>query len=129
MPLKGKGLAVVESSTVGIDGKSFKSRVVSFPNKTSLYTSRINISNDIARVVTYVNYEENVFLSDILFSEAEVEDSKWIFKKILESRIDKLAILVKALNETYIDEVPLLLEDFPNIVETLFIRSRIFRKI
>lgn len=125
---KYKGLSVVESSTVGEGSKYCKTRTISLPYKTILSTSHINISNDIARIVTYVNEAENVFLSDVLFTESEFKYNKMVFKKTLETRVHCLATLIKALNETYIYDVPLLLEDFPNIAETLFIKSGILMK-
>jgi hypothetical protein len=110
------------------DEQPRKIREVSFKDNTYLHTSHINDSNDIARIITYTNAQENVCLSDVLFTKEEFKYHKMAFKKTLETRIDMTAILLKALNESDISQVPLVMNDFPNIVETLFIRSRILMK-
>ena len=122
------GLSVTESSTLEEDGKLNRIRTVLFPDQTNLYTSHINDSNNIALIVTYVNKKEQVHLSDILFTEEEFKNNRMLFKKTLETRIEQLAILLKSLNETCIDEIPLVMNDFPYIVETLFIKSGILIK-
>jgi hypothetical protein len=120
-----KGLCTAEESALRSDGRVDKIRKISFPDDTNLYTTHINISNDIARIVTYINIKENVNVSDVLFNEEEFKYNKYIWDKVLKTRIDRLTILIKALNETYIDDVPLILNDFPNIVAVLFIKSHI----
>lgn len=124
---KYQGLSVEEKFITEEDTLK-KVRMVSFSNHTFLYTSHINISNNIALILTYVNEQEKVRLSDVLFTTEEFRYNKMTFKKTLETRIDTVAILLKALNDFDISEVPLLMNDFPNIVETLFIRSRILIK-
>lgn len=120
-----RGLCTAEESAVRDYGRIEKLRKISFPDDTVLYTSHINVSNDIARIVTYKNYRENVQISDVLFTEEEFKYNKYIWGKTLRTRIDRLTILIKALSESYIDDVPLILNDFPNIVALLFIRSHI----
>lgn len=120
-----KGLNTIEESSLHSDGRIGKIRRIAFPDNTYLKTTHINISNDIARIITYINAKENVSISDVIFEEEEFKYNKYIWSKVLRTRIDRLAILIKSLNETYIDDIPLVINDFPNIVETLFIRSGI----
>ena len=124
---KYQGLSVEEKLVT--EGDTLKKvRMVTFPDHTFLYTSYINISNNIALMLTYINEQEKVHLSDILFTKEEFAYNKMTFKKTLETRINTVAILLRALNESDIFEIPLLMNDFPNIVEILFIRSRILVK-
>jgi hypothetical protein len=120
-----RGLSVTELSTLGKDGTVKKTRTISFPDETSLCTSFTNISNDIARIVTYVNVKENVSISDVIFTAEDLKYDKYTWNRTLHRGIDNLAILIKALNDTCIDDIPMVMNAFPNIVETLFIKSGI----
>jgi hypothetical protein len=119
------GLNVTELSTLGKDGKVKKTRTVSFPDETSLCTSFTNVSNDIARIVTYINVKENVCISDVIFTEEDFKYDVYAWDKIIHRGIDNLAVLIRSLNDTCIDDIPMVMNAFPNIVETLFIKSGI----
>lgn len=120
-----RGLSVTELSTLDKDGTVKKTRTISFPDETSLRTSFNNISNDIARIVTYINNKESICISDVIFTAEDFKYDRYSWDKILHRGIDNLAVLIKSLNDTCIDDIPLIINAFPNIVETLFIKSGI----
>lgn len=123
-----KGLSVEESLTLDKDGKISVTRTTCFFNETSIRTSHINSSNDVARIITYMNPKENVAISDVLFNEEDFKYNNYIWNKILPAKIECLAILLEAFNTVCMDDIPIVMNDFPNIAETLFILSWILKK-
>lgn len=128
-----KGLKVVEVSTLDKDGRIDRTRTISFQDGTSLSTSHISLANDLANIVTYVNNNELVSISDLLYSEEDFNYldgiyNKYLWSETLAKKINQLSILIRSLNESDIDDIPLVMNDFPNIVEVLFIKSGILIK-
>jgi hypothetical protein len=121
-------LHTIENSALGSDGNINKVRILSLPEGTTISANHINISNDIARILTYINPAENVHISDILFTTEDYMYDKYVWSRILQTRVEHLAVLIKSLNEICIDDVPTLMNAFPNISEALFIRSGILMK-
>jgi len=128
-----KGLNMSETTSLGIDGRMATVRAISFSDQTGLQTSHINISNEVARIVTYKNKDECIQISDTLFKDDAfkiytVDMPITVFTEAVEAKIGKLALLIKALNETCIDDIPMIINDFPYIAQVLFDKSGILVK-
>jgi hypothetical protein len=119
-------LSVAEHTAVRENGYIDKIRTILFKDGSNLQTSRTNNSNDISKIITYTNRPANVCISDILFLEEDLKLNKYLWHKIVESAITRVSILIKILNEQNIDKMPLIINDFPNIVMVLYEKPGIF---
>jgi hypothetical protein len=122
------GLSVAESSAVFEDNIVPRIRTACFSKEASIRTSHINATNDIARIVTYINSKENVTISDVLFNEEDLKNNLYIWKRILFSKVESLAVLIRSFNEMCIDDIPLCISDFSNIVQVLFMKPWVLKK-
>ena len=114
------GLSVVESANLFENNIVAIIRTACFSNEASIRTSNMNATNDIARIVTYINQKERVEISDVLFNEEDLKNNEYVWRRILFSKVESLATLIRSLNEMRIDDIPLCISDFSNIAQALF---------
>jgi hypothetical protein len=122
-----KNIVVTEDIILDENSKKLdKIKTLQFKDGTILEASHTSAINDISKIITYKNDTENLYISDVIFKEEDFKFSEYFFSRLIKATIYKTSILIQALNEKYIDDVPLIMNDFSNIVEVLYATPGIF---
>jgi len=120
------GIKVEEDQVIGYGNLPQKLRTLRFNDGVELVTSHISVFNDISKIITYRNNDKKIYISDVLFKEEDFKFNENYFNKLIKAVIYKTSILIQAFNEKIIEDVPLIINDFENIVEILYLTPDIF---
>jgi hypothetical protein len=101
----------IDTETRRLDTK----RHLKLRTNIGLTATHIQASSEIAKIIIFENTEKKVHLSDAIFTDREFELTGFVWERLIESRISKLAMLIKAIVDMKLDDVPLLINGFPNI--------------
>lgn len=116
-------VSAIDTITRRIDTKrNFKIR----PH-ISLIGSHIQQSSEIAKILTYENSTARLHVSDAIFSDLEFEITGYDWEKMVDTRIQRLAVLIQALYDQDMEEIPLLINEFPNISNVLLKGEKYWR--
>jgi len=80
-----------------------------------LTASHIQGGSEIAKILSFENEEKNVNISDAIFTDREFELTGFSWDKLVELRIYKLGLLIKSILDMTMEDLPLLINEFPNI--------------
>jgi len=114
-----KNLEVKESSHLSPETNRLETVRQLNIDSIELRASHINAA-DISQILTFFNVKFNISLSDTIFSEKEFELIGYDWDKMIYTRINKLASLIQTISGRDINDLPLLISEFPNITGMLF---------
>lgn len=77
------------------------------------------ISNNVAKIITYIDIANHYKVSDALFFDDDFKAYKNIWDRILEERIDKLSLLIESIRKNQKEDLPVIITEFPNIIQRL----------
>jgi hypothetical protein len=114
-----KNLEVKENSHLSPENNRLETVRQLTISSIELRASHINAA-EISQILTFCNTKYGISLSDTIFSDSEFELVEYDWEKMIYTRINKLALLIKALNSKEINDLPLIINEFPNITGVLF---------
>lgn len=117
---KHKTLNFSEYSDVDEQGHLQVKRRLPLDQKRTVVTSHTDMRSGINRIVAYTDSEHDISMSDAIFNDYEIKKLEGDWERITGRKIRNLSFLIEALFEREVTEVPLLIEDFPEITKTLF---------
>lgn len=107
------------SSIDPVTGKLESKRNLKIRPHLLLTASHVQASSDVAKILSFQNEEKNIHISDAIFTDREFELTGFSWDRLVESRISKLGILINAIFYQKMDELPLLINEFPNLTGLL----------
>lgn len=120
-------LKVVELRSIYEGSKPDTKRRLKFFSNIIIETSH-TLANGISRIVTLVDKADRVCISDPLFNDGEFAYNKYIWQKTLSTRVDRMVILIKILHTGQPEDIPLLIDDFPNIAGVFIMHPEMLQK-
>lgn len=122
-----QNLKVVELRGVYDGSKPDIKRRLKFASDNIIETS-YTLTNGISQIITIVDRLDRVCMSDSLFNDEEFKYNKSVWKKTLSSRVDRVMMLIQILHTGQREDIPLLIDDFPNIAGVLVMHPEILEK-
>lgn len=122
-----QNLKIVELRGVSGGTRPDIKRRLIFPSNNLLETSN-TLANGIAQVVTFVDREHRVCISDSIFNDEEFTYNKNMWHKTLASRVDMMITLIHILQVEQKEDLPLLINDFPNIAGVFIMHPEVLEK-
>jgi len=111
-----KELNVVPVSTIGADTRRLETqRHLKIFQHISLTTKLVQAGSEVAKILLYENTSQNIHISDAIFTDREFELTSYNWANLVNSRIYKLSLLISSLFNQQMDDMPLLINEFPNI--------------
>lgn len=123
----GDSLRITETQGLFEGTRRDTKRRLRFATGTILETSHTAV-NGIAQIITLINSSNRVRMSDALFNDNEFNYNKHVWLKTLQSRIDRVFVLIKTLHTEYKGDIPMLIDDFPNIAGVFIIHPQALTK-
>jgi hypothetical protein len=118
-----KELNVAPVSFIDTDTRKLETkRYLKIRPHISFIATHVQSGSDVAKILGYENTEKNVHISDAIFSEREFELTGYNWDRLVDSRIYKLSVLIKSTLDRKIDDVPLLINEFP-CISGLFLKD------
>jgi hypothetical protein len=116
---KNKDLTYGEVEGLNTDSKLEINRHLRLDPKRIILTGHTNMASQVNNSVTYQDTQFNVKMADSLFSDSEFDYFAHNWDATVQNKIRTLGILIKSLQERVIKDIPLLINEFPNITKTL----------
>jgi hypothetical protein len=116
-------LDMSEMQTQQMTGSIGISRFLKLDNFRAFSTNNTDMRTEINRVVTY---EDSLFrfnVSDTIFTDEEFEYFACDWNATVQNKIRTLGMLIKSIHERKIVDIPLLINEFPEITKALLDRS------
>jgi hypothetical protein len=122
-----QNLKVVELRGIYEGTKPDIKRRLKFDSDRIIETSH-TLPNGISQIVTLVDKADRVHISDPLFNDEEFAYNKNVWQKTLSSRIDRMMTLIRILHMNQQEDIPLLVDDFPNIAGVFIMHPEVLKK-
>ena len=90
-------------------------RTIKIDDERFFKSNHTEMSSEINKIVTYIDKTFNIHMSDSTFNE--YFNQNW--NENVESKIRNLAILLFSIEKRLLSEIPLFLNEFPNIAKIL----------
>lgn len=123
-----KHLEVKENSHLSPDSnrlETFRQLIIN-PN-IELRATHVSAS-EVAQILIFYNPLCKIAISDAIFSDSEFELTGYDWDTMVETRVSKLALLIKTFKDKNIEDLPILINEFPNITNVLFQNESCWRK-
>lgn len=125
--LNQNNLNVVEYNAPFEGNKIELKRSLKFNSGQILETSRAN-SNEICKILTLIDKRYNIHMSDALFNNEDFKSNRKSFIKTLSVRIFMVSTLINILENKHMYDVPILIEDFPNIAGIFLMHPEVLKE-
>lgn len=123
---KDKTLEVCENSHLSPENRLETIRQLIITPNVELRTTHISAS-EVAQILLFYNPSCKIAISDAIFSDSEFYLTGQDWATMMSTRINKLATLIKIFKDKNIEELPLLINEFPNITSVLFQNENCWR--
>lgn len=123
-----KDLVYREESGLDIDGKQEIIRHLRLGEHRSIQTSHTDLRSDISRAITLIDTQHKVHITDSIFSDDEFRYFKEDWNRQIESKIRNIGILLYSMHHGTIDQLPLLVNECPNIAKTVLEHRELWHK-
>lgn len=116
---KNKNIYFSEFSGLNPENHMETRRTLSFDPNRDIETNCTEMSSEVNKIVTYIDTQYKISISDTVFSEEEYRHFDYNWDKNVQSKIKNLGLLIKALYDRDMSIVPIFINEFPNILKTL----------
>lgn len=101
-------------------------RHLTLGDSRQIETSYTDMRSEVNKVVTYIDPENRIHISDTLFSDEEFESLDEDWDRNVCSKIKHLGILIYCLHKKDIQPMPLFVNEFPNIMKVVLERPELW---
>jgi len=116
-------LEMSEMQTQQMSGSIGISRCLKLDDIRAFSTSITDMRTEINKFVTYEDIRFRINVSDAIFSDEEFEYFACDWNDTVQNKIRTLGMLIRSIHERKIVDIPLLVNEFPEITKTLLARS------
>lgn len=120
---KHKDLSISEYSGLNPDNRLEIKRHLMLGDIRLIESSHTSMSSGINNIVSYIDKALRYYLSDSVFSDDEFEYYEQNWDVTVQNKIRTLGVLIQSIHERKVQEIPLLINEFPNITKTLLNHS------
>lgn len=114
-----RDLSLAQRTHLNPNGRLETPRSLTFDFHRQLTTGQTQMSSSLNKALTYVDKEHRINISDSIFYDEELQYFSGDWNEVTKNKVEKLSILIHSLHVRTIDEIPLLINEFPEICRVI----------
>jgi len=117
---KHKELKFSEITALNTDNRMETKRNLRLDEHRMFVSDHTELKSGINKIIRYCDAQYNVNIADAMFCDSDFEYFEKNWDATVQNKIRTLGILLRSVHERKVSDIPLLINEFPEITKTLF---------